>query len=234
MNIVSALNLQAIIVLSKAELANDLSQLYGQVESACKRLHLVSKLIKYEQDLQHCLQAYPLVPAIPVSSTSGLNLWLFRQLLWKLPKDSTDLAKEAQEFLVDWSAKQKEFWILGGPITKGVIALNDQMLMGPNDDGLFTEVLIIGIHVKQTPQTSVQAGQMASFKVALPEQDNYFTNSIRKGTVLLDNKLHIRGLTEFTAEIQALDDMEHVVLAQHNYEPLIVSRTIRQCACLLE
>lgn len=62
--------------------------------------------------------------------------------------------------------------VVSGTCLTGRIALNDNLLLGPDGNGAFTMVPIKSIHRKRMPVQSIKSGQTASF--ALRSVNIYF------------------------------------------------------------
>lgn len=78
--------------------------------------------------------------------------------------------------------------ILGGTVLKGTIKLNQEMMFGPDRNGMFKAVTIKGIHENRCEIT--EAGEMSSIcvnvKVTGKNPDPIKNNHIRKGSCLID------------------------------------------------
>lgn len=55
--------------------------------------------------------------------------------------------------------------VVGGALLRGTIKENEQLLVGPNDDGQFAPVLVNSIHRNRLPSRIVTAGQAASLGI---------------------------------------------------------------------
>lgn len=86
--------------------------------------------------------------------------------------------------------------VVSGTCMKGVIRVNDTLLLGPNGLGDFIPMPIKSIHRKRMPVREVRGGQTASFalkKIKIGE--------VRKGQVLVDPSLNPTSCWEFKVRI---------------------------------
>lgn len=119
--------------------------------------------------------------------------------------------------------------VVSGTTLRGLIRLNDTMLLGPDPLGSFISIAVKSIHRKRMPVKEVRGGQTASFalkKVGGQSHAScgYFRlslyrfgpsrsffcrvqikrSSIRKGMVMVSPKLCPQATWEFEAEILVL------------------------------
>jgi GTPase len=78
--------------------------------------------------------------------------------------------------------------ILGGTVLKGTIKLNQEMMFGPDRNGMFKPVVIKGIHENRCEIS--EAGEMSSIcvnvKVPGKNPEPIKNNHIRKGSCLIN------------------------------------------------
>lgn len=128
-----------------------------------------------------------IAPIFRVSCVTGENLDLLRKFLNTVPplgsrrKDQPKLEQQLTEFQVDEIYNVPEAGtVLGGVLTSGVIREGDGILVGPKEDGGFTETAVATIRRNRTPCKMVRAGQTATVTLTQVEKAD-----IRKGIVLL-------------------------------------------------
>lgn len=63
--------------------------------------------------------------------------------------------------------------VVSGTCYKGVIAMNDNILLGPDLIGGFRNVIIKGIHRKRMPVRECQGGQTASFALKKVKKSHF-------------------------------------------------------------
>lgn len=89
--------------------------------------------------------------------------------------------------------------MVSGTTLKGVIKLNDTLLLGPDPLGRFTPIAVKSIHRKRMPVREVRGGQTASFALKKIKRSH-----IRKGMVMVAPVLNPQACWEFEGEILVL------------------------------
>ncbi|KAK8771738.1 hypothetical protein V5799_025018, partial [Amblyomma americanum] len=142
-----------------------------------------------------------LCPIFQVSNVTGENLLLLKMFLNLLSTRMPNLDSEPAEFQVDDTYSVPGVGtVVSGTTLKGVIRLNEVLLLGPDPLGHFQPVAVKSIHRKRMPVKEVHSGQTASF--ALKKQVK--RSDIRKGMVLVSAKLEPKSCWEFEGEILVL------------------------------
>jgi len=88
---------------------------------------------------------------------------------------------------------------VSGTTLKGIIKLNDTLLLGPDPLGRFTPITVKSIHRKRMPVREVRGGQTASFALKKIKRSH-----IRKGMVMVAPALNPQACWEFEGEILVL------------------------------
>lgn len=88
---------------------------------------------------------------------------------------------------------------MSGTTLKGIIKLNDTLLLGPDPLGRFTPIAVKSIHRKRMPVREVRGGQTASFALKKIKRSH-----IRKGMVMVAPVLNPQACWEFEGEILVL------------------------------
>lgn len=89
--------------------------------------------------------------------------------------------------------------MVSGTTLKGIIKLNDTLLLGPDPLGRFTPITVKSIHRKRMPVREVRGGQTASFALKKIKRSH-----IRKGMVMVAPALNPQACWEFEGEILVL------------------------------
>lgn len=89
--------------------------------------------------------------------------------------------------------------MVSGTTLKGIIKLNDTLLLGPDPLGRFTPIAVKSIHRKRMPVREVRGGQTASFALKKIKRSH-----IRKGMVMVAPVLNPQACWEFEGEILVL------------------------------
>lgn len=201
-------------------------------------LKSMSDVIVAAKHLRHLA----LVPVIELSNVTGEGLALLTQLLHLLPTRHrwAEEKQKPQEMIID-----NIFFVPGvgtvvaGIVTQGVFHANDTVLLGPDALGQFRPTTIKSIHIRGVNVHHVEAGNDAAFCLKKEKR-----SAIRKGNVLLarssvpQSQNHGAGMTaapkaywQFDAEVTVL---YHATTISVNYEPVIHSATVLQCARIME
>lgn len=88
---------------------------------------------------------------------------------------------------------------MSGTTLKGIIKLNDTLLLGPDPLGRFIPITVKSIHRKRMPVREVRGGQTASFALKKIKRSH-----IRKGMVMVAPALNPQACWEFEGEILVL------------------------------
>lgn len=111
--------------------------------------------------------------------------------------------------------------VVSGTCMKGVIRVNDTLLLGPNGLGDFIPMPIKSIHRKRMPVREVRGGQTASFalkKIKIGE--------VRKGQVLVDPSLNPTSCWEFKVRIHVMAFLLHCLCSMLHISPHLMYETI--------
>lgn len=143
------------------------------------------------------------VPIFAVSNVTGDNLGLLEQFLNLLPCHSRrDLDQQLQdepEFQIDEIFNVSDVGMVAcGLLTRGAIKEGDEMLVGPDQDGNFTPVLVDSLQRNRHPCRLIQAGQSAAISMG-----DFNEIPLRKGMVLLSPSTpkSCRGALSFLADV---------------------------------
>uniref|UniRef100_A0A3Q2PG08 GTP-binding protein 1 n=1 Tax=Fundulus heteroclitus TaxID=8078 RepID=A0A3Q2PG08_FUNHE len=115
--------------------------------------------------------------------------------------------------------------VVSGTTLRGLIRLNDTLLLGPDPLGIFIPIAVKSIHRKRMPVKEVHGGQTASFALKKIKR-----SSIRKGMVMVSPKLMPQATWEFEAEILVL---HHPTTISPRYQAMVHCGSIRQTATIL-
>lgn len=94
--------------------------------------------------------------------------------------------------------------VVSGTTLRGLIKLNDTLLLGPDPLGNFLSIAVKSIHRKRMPVKEVRGGQTASFALKKVSEGN-FKNSLSstsQGRSLLSPGARYGLLTIFTEKVR--------------------------------
>ncbi|XP_076638625.1 GTP-binding protein 1 isoform X2 [Colletes latitarsis] len=167
-----------------------------------------------------------LCPIFQVSNVTGENLNLLKMFLNLLTARITSHDDEPAEFQIDDTYSVPGVGtVISGTTLKGVIKLNDTLLLGPDPLGRFIPIAVKSIHRKRMPVREVRGGQTASFALKKIKR-----SQIRKGMVMVAPALNPQACWEFEGEILVL---HHPTTISSCYQAMVHCGSIRQTASII-
>ncbi|XP_036409058.1 GTP-binding protein 1 isoform X1 [Megalops cyprinoides] len=165
-------------------------------------------------------------PIFQISNVTGENMDLLKMFLNLLCSRTSYSDEEPAEFQIDDTYSVPGVGtVVSGTTLRGLIRLNDTMLLGPDPLGSFIPIAVKSIHRKRMPVKEVRGGQTASFALKKIKR-----SSIRKGMVMVSPKLNPQASWEFEAEILVL---HHPTTISPRYQAMVHCGSIRQTATIL-
>jgi GTPase len=168
-----------------------------------------------------------LCPIFQVSNVSGENLELLKIFLNLLTTKMEYHENEPAEFQIDDTYSVPGVGtVVSGTTLKGVIRLNDTLMLGPDPLGHFQQIAVKSIHRKRMAVKEVRAGQTASFALKKIKR-----SQIRKGMVMVSPSLNPQACWEFEGEILVL---HHPTTISSRYQAMVHCGSIRQTASIVK
>ncbi|KAJ8254563.1 hypothetical protein COCON_G00211750 [Conger conger] len=165
-------------------------------------------------------------PIFQISNVTGENMDLLKMFLNLLSSRTSYSDEEPAEFQIDDTYSVPGVGtVVSGTTLRGLIRLNDTMLLGPDPLGNFLPIAVKSIHRKRMPVKEVRGGQTASFALKKIKR-----SSIRKGMVMVSPRLSPQASWEFEAEILVL---HHPTTISPRYQAMVHCGSIRQTATIL-
>ncbi|XP_041959488.1 GTP binding protein 1, like isoform X1 [Alosa sapidissima] len=165
-------------------------------------------------------------PIFQISNVTGENMDLLKMFLNLLSSRTTFRDDEPAEFQIDDTYSVPGVGtVVSGTTLRGLIRLNDTLLLGPDPLGAFIPIAVKSIHRKRMPVKEVRGGQTASFALKKIKR-----SSIRKGMVMVSPRLSPQACWEFEAEILVL---HHPTTISPRYQAMVHCGSIRQTATIL-
>nr|CAD7258932.1 unnamed protein product [Timema shepardi] len=167
-----------------------------------------------------------LCPIFQVSNVTGENLKLLEMFLNLLTTRLVSQDDEPAEFQIDdiYSVPGVGT-VVSGTTMKGIIRLNDMLLLGPDPLGYFIPITVKSIHRKRMVVKQVRGGQTASFALKKVKR-----GLLRKGMVMVAPSLNPNACWEFEGEILVL---HHPTTISTRYQAMVHCGSIRQTASIL-
>lgn len=167
-----------------------------------------------------------LCPIFQVSNVNGENLDLLKMFLNLLTTRMSCQDSEPAEFQIDDTYSVPGVGtVVSGTTLKGVIRLNDTLMLGPDPVGQFIPIAVKSIHRKRMAVRQVSASQTASFALKKIKR-----SQIRKGMVMVSPALNPTACWEFEGEILVL---HHPTTISSRYQAMVHCGSIRQTASIL-
>ncbi|XP_062840932.1 GTP-binding protein 1 isoform X1 [Trichomycterus rosablanca] len=165
-------------------------------------------------------------PIFQISNVTGENMDLLKMFLNLLSSRTSFKDDEPAEFQIDDTYSVPGVGtVVSGTTLRGLIRLNDTLLLGPDPLGAFIPITVKSIHRKRMPVKEVRGGQTASFALKKIKR-----SSIRKGMVMVSPRLNPQASWEFEAEILVL---HHPTTISPRYQAMVHCGSIRQTATIL-
>nr|XP_061805160.1 GTP-binding protein 1-like isoform X2 [Nerophis lumbriciformis] len=165
-------------------------------------------------------------PIFQISNVTGENMDLLKMFLNLLSSRTCYRDDQPAEFQIDDTYSVPGVGtVVSGTTLRGLIRLNDSMLLGPDPLGSFISIAVKSIHRKRMPVKEVRGGQTASFALKKIKR-----SSIRKGMVMVSPRLNPQATWEFEAEILVL---HHPTTISPRYQAMVHCGSIRQTATIL-
>ncbi|KAJ8913859.1 hypothetical protein NQ315_003768 [Exocentrus adspersus] len=175
-----------------------------------------------------------LCPIFQVSNVTGENLGLLKTFLNLLTTKMEYHENEPAEFQIDDTYSVPGVGtVVSGTTLKGVIKLNDILMLGPDPLGHFQQIAVKSIHRKRMAVKEVRAGQTASFALKKGKKVSLVTikrSQIRKGMVMVSPTLNPQACWEFEGEILVL---HHPTTISSRYQAMVHCGSIRQTASII-
>ena len=228
LDLITALHLPLIIVLSKSERisAKSLDSTFDFLHSTLLKSEKILLEVSSQAEVLLLARTFlqeNLVPVFTVSFKTQKNTDLLVSFLNLLPMcNSWDEQSSTEFYLEKWFKRQSSV-ILCGIMIRGKVSTGGKLLLGPDSAEAFQTVEVTGIHVNGVAVAAASAGQFCSFKVGTSPE-------LRRGMVLVDVGARPVPSFEFECVIRIVDEGQSVRALKPSYKPLIYTQTIAQCA----
>jgi len=242
MRLAITMDIPLIITLTHTDLVSEnfLFALRNNIENCVRKFAEDHYLLFAESEednliLSRTLKQRVVIPVFKLSNVNGKNFNLFKTFLTLLPVNNVLYENASNtpaptEFHANMIWNKEKQIILGGIVRRGCLKKHQIMMFGPDSEGKFRYAEAQNLRCKNVPVKHAYAGQTCTVEIKLGKfaQDIVGTinNSLKHGVVLVDPKLKPIVCREFQVELSNPGEGE-VVLTE-NYEPLVISESIRQ------
>ncbi|MEM3671002.1 MAG: GTP-binding protein [Thermoprotei archaeon] len=166
-----------------------------------------------------------IVPIFAVSSVNGFGLDKLRSFLDLLPPRlewDKKVHMPLKMYVDDKFLVKGTGLVVSGMICQGALRIDQEVEIGPFEDGSFVTTKVRSIHVNRVDVDYAKAGQIASIAVTGVEYDG-----VDKGMVVLSKGSEHASVLKFEAEINVL---YHPTTIKEGYQSVVHIQTHRQPA----
>jgi len=234
LGIAVALNIPLIIVITKIDICPPqiLEQTIKQITRILKSpgAKKVPVFIKSHEECVNTathIVSQRICPIFQVSNVTGENLDLIRTFLNILPHHGRYDAEARFEFHVnDTFSVPHVGTVVSGIVKSGVIHAGDEVMVGPDSLGHFTQTSIRSIERKRIGVPAASAGQSASFALRRMRRKD-----VRKGMVVLPKGEQPKVYREFVAEVLILS---HATTIKPKYQAMLHVGPVSQTCAIID
>ena len=199
-------------------------------------VHAFQKLSLKEEDtiqkMVKMIKSDNICPIFPVSNVEGFGfpqLTRFLGLLRSRTTESNRFGKASdliQFDIQDRFSVQGVGLVVSGLMKSGSVKAGQQLVLGPNKNNEYKQVVVKGIHFNRVPVEAVFPGQFCTFALRpVKKKEELDKNDFRKGIVLLDIQKVPTYAVGFQAQISVL---HHATTIKSGYECVMHCGVVRQ------
>ncbi|KND90803.1 GTP-binding protein 1 [Tolypocladium ophioglossoides CBS 100239] len=237
LGIALALNVPVMVVVTKIDICppNILEETITQINKIM-RSPGARKVPTFIKNREECINtatqfvSHRICPVFQVSNVTGENLDLVRTFLNILPHHGRYNSEAPFEFHVnDTFSVPFTGTVVSGIIRSGVAHEGDNVLIGPDSLGQFTQTAIRSIERKRIRVPAASAGQSASFALKKVKRKD-----VRKGMVVLpklEGQPAPRVHREFIAEVLILS---HATTIKNKYQAMLHVGPVSQTCAIID
>jgi GTPase len=237
LGIALALNVPVMVIVTKIDICppNILEETIAQITKIMKSPG-ARKIPTFIRDREECINtatqfvSQRICPVFLVSNVTGERLDLVRAFLNILPHHGRYNAEAPFEFHInDTFSVPFTGTVVSGIVRAGVAHEGDNVLIGPDSLGQFTQTAIRSIERKRIKVPAVSAGQSASFALKKVKR-----RDVRKGMVVLpkiEGQPNPKVHREFIAEVLILS---HATTIKTRYQAMLHVGPVSQTCAIID
>jgi len=225
MGILLAMDIPIIICITKIDKVGSkkIEDAERQIGEQLKHVGRLPYSIKEEKDLAVVLDKLDTV--VPLIKTSAVTLEgydLLNRLLLMLPERRKDLDKPFMMFIDRIYNVTGVGIVVSGTIKQGKLKAGSELLLGPNESGVFKTVRAPTIEMHYYPLKEADAGLVVGIAIKGAKMEE-----VKRGMILCDKSVKPKAVKSFEAEILVLN---HPTRIATGYEPVIHLQTAAEVA----
>jgi len=225
LGILLAMNLPIIICMTKIDKVGSrkIEEAERQIEEQLKHVGRLPYAIKEEKDLVVVLDKLDTIaPVIKTSAVSLEGYDLMNKLFLMLPERRKELDKPFMMFIDRIYNVTGVGIVVSGTIKQGKLKAGSELLLGPDESGMFKTVRAPTIEMHYYPLKEANAGLVVGIAVKGTKIDE-----VKRGMILCDKTIQPKAAKAFEAEILVLN---HPTRIATGYEPVIHLQTAAEVA----
>ncbi|TDH71370.1 hypothetical protein CCR75_006592 [Bremia lactucae] len=242
LQIATALNVAIFVVISKIDLATNarlqqsVTEVTDLMTTFCPQQQIVwpksLPTVGEDHELIRPLTCGFTIPVFQISSVNGTGLDILQKFLANLePKRVwATTAQTPVEFQITQAYDIDQAGIIvTGLVQAGTLGLREPMLLGPDMDGHFCEVVVKSIEVQHKAAQTLCAGETGAVRIRFVSTAQP-ASRIRKGTMLVHPSVCPIATRQFDAELHFLPDARAF---RNNFQAVIHTGQVRQMAKII-
>jgi elongation factor 1-alpha len=220
LGILLAMHIPIIICITKIDKTGQrkIDEAVTQIENLLKHVGRVPFLIKDQKDLSVVIDKLDTI--VPVMKTSAVSLEgydLLDKLFLMLPERRKDLDKPFMMFIDRIYNVTGVGIVVSGTIKQGKLKAGSELLLGPDESGIFKTVRAPTIEMHYYPLKEADAGLVVGIAIK-----GVKIEEVKRGMILCDKSIQPKAVKSFEAEILVLN---HPTRIATGYEPVIHLQT---------
>lgn len=231
-----ALGISIFVVITKADLATkdsiqQILQFLGsffQCSQFPRRLSVLRRIEDAVFDSASIIHSDGIVPVIAVSNVTGDKIDILQHFVSNLsPKHKWESdAFDAMFYITESHELEDTGTVVSGITRQGMISCHSILLLGPDSQGSFSDVVVDSIEIQRVGVTTICAGQMGAMSIRRVDSDRPL--ALRKGMLLVHPSAKPRATKQFDAILEVFGTLKK------NYQAVVHAGTIRQVARVVE
>lgn len=218
-----AMNLPIILCITKIDKmgAKRIEEVEEQIENLLKNIGRIPFSVKNENDLIAVIDKLDtIVPIVKTSAVSLQGYDLLNKALLLLPERKKETDKPFLMFIDRVYNVSGVGTVVSGTIKQGRLQPGKELILGPNDSGIFEKVKATSIEMHYHRLAEANAGLIVGVAIRGIRHEN-----VKRGMVICEEQFKPKAAKSFEAEIFVLN---HPTRIANGYEPVFHTNTIAE------